>query len=40
MINAIIKGIFALISMIASAILSPIIAVITALLPDLRNCYN
>lgn len=35
MINAIIKGIFSLITKIASMILSPIIAVITALFPSL-----
>lgn len=35
MINAIIKGIFALISMIASVILSPIVSIITTLFPDL-----
>lgn len=35
MINAIIKGIFFLITTIASAILSPVIGVISALFPDL-----
>lgn len=35
MINAIIKGLFALITKIASLVLSPIIAVITALFPSL-----
>lgn len=38
MINAIIGGIFGIITMLANAILSPIIAVITALFPDLRYC--
>lgn len=37
MINAIIKGIFSLITMIASLVLSPFIAIITALFPDLTN---
>lgn len=35
MINAIIKGLFSIITKIANVILSPIIAVITALFPDL-----
>ena len=40
MINAIIKGLFKLITMIAGLILSPIIAIITALFPDLRYSFN
>lgn len=37
MINAIIKGLFALISLIASIVLSPIVSIITALFPDLAT---
>ena len=40
MINAIIKGIFSLITMIAGLVLSPIIAVITALFPDLSTAIS
>ena len=40
MVNAIIKGIFSLITMIASIVLSPIVSVITALFPDLRDCFE
>lgn len=40
MVNAIIKGIFSLITMIASIVLSPIVAVITALFPDLSTALS
>lgn len=40
MINAIINGIFKLITMLASAILTPFVAFITSLFPDLRCSYK
>ena len=40
MINAIIKGIFSLIMMLANLVLSPIISLITALFPDLGTAIT
>lgn len=40
MINAIIKGIFGIITMLANVILTPIVAIITGLFPSLRYCYT
>lgn len=40
MVNAIIKGFFAIITKIASVVLSPIIAIITALFPSLGTALT
>lgn len=40
MINAIIKGIFSLITSLFNALLSPIISLITALFPNLSDMFS
>lgn len=40
MINAIVKGLFYVISMIASAIMSPIVSIITGLFPELGTAIT
>lgn len=40
MVNAIVKGLFYVISMIASAIMSPIVSIITSLFPDLQTAIT